>query len=292
MLERHEQLLRERGEWRVLEFMVGRPRALEWLHSVGVLQDRVLGALVPPIPPVELRRTTADPEPAVFLWSGLIDLGRMLELYGRHRSGTASRPLRILDFGCGCGRLTRFLAVRPDLWAAHGCDVNPEHVRWCQENLPTVRTQRAELLPPAPYGDGTFDLVYCLSVFTHLPQARAARWLAELRRILEPGGLLITTTHGQAALEILRCSQLHREMFRVTPEAVEELIERFHREKFHFLAYTPDILKVACAGEDYGNAFIHPDYVVSRWVPAGFELLEHLPGGLRGWQDIVVLRRP
>jgi len=45
------------------------------------------------------------------------------------------------------------------------------------------------------------------------------------------------------------------------------------------------------AGSSYGTTFIHPDFVAARWNRSPFKVVDVLPAGLRGWQDIVVLRR-
>ena len=53
------------------------------------------------------------------------------------------------------------------------------------------------------YGDETFDLIYAISVFTHLTEELGRAWIAELRRLLRPGGLLMFTVHGRACLPYL-----------------------------------------------------------------------------------------
>ncbi|MGY1688890.1 class I SAM-dependent methyltransferase [Geodermatophilus sp. SYSU D01105] len=53
--------------------------------------------------------------------------------------------------------------------------------------------------PPLPFDDGRFDLVLGYSVFTHLPVDHQDAWLAELRRVTRPGGLLLLTVHGRSA---------------------------------------------------------------------------------------------
>jgi len=50
------------------------------------------------------------------------------------------------------------------------------------------------LSPPLVYGEGSFGLIYTFSVFTHLSEALQVSWLAELSRVLKPGGYLLLTT--------------------------------------------------------------------------------------------------
>lgn len=68
-------------------------------------------------------------------------------------------------------------------------------MEWCQEHLPGTYTLNGPE-PPTTYPDSLFDVVYAVSVFTHLTVQRQRRWLAEFARIIRPGGLLLLTTHG------------------------------------------------------------------------------------------------
>jgi SAM-dependent methyltransferase len=101
----------------------------------------------------------------------------------------------ILDFGCGCGRVARHWAKLsgPEL---HGCDYNPELVEWCAANLDFMEFQVNGSAPPSPYPDGAFDLVYAISIVTHMTEPLADAWIADFARVLKPRGLLLVTTHG------------------------------------------------------------------------------------------------
>lgn len=119
-------------------------------------------------------------------------------------------PLRaILDFGCGCGRVARHWAAveGPEIY---GCDYNPELVAWCSDNLPFLRVARNELAPPTPYVTGSFDLVYALSVFSHLDEQLQAGWLEEFQRLLRPGGLLVLSVLGERLRHRLDRSEQRR----------------------------------------------------------------------------------
>jgi SAM-dependent methyltransferase len=142
-----------------------------------------------------------------------------------------------------------------------------------------------------PLQDGLIDLVYSLSVFTHLPSDRSREWLVDIARVLASGGTLIATTHGYHALEVIRNSPAHQQMFDLDERAADELIARLEVEGFLFIPYRAGVLEAAKATSAYGNAFIHERYVADHWKEAGFEVLEYIPGGLRHWQDIIVLRR-
>lgn len=125
----------------------------------------------------------------------------------------AGRPVgemdALLDFGCGSGRVARHWAGL-DGPEVHGCDYNPDLVAWCGENLPYLYATRNELEPPTPYVAASFDLVYALSVFSHLSEPIQRAWVAELRRVLRPGGLLVVSVLGEAARDRLAGAELER----------------------------------------------------------------------------------
>lgn len=106
--------------------------------------------------------------------------------------------LRVLEWGCGPGRLIRHMAelLGARAGSVTGTDYNPRTIAWCQANLRGITFAENALMPPLPFADASFDAVYCFSVFTHLSEPVQLAWAAELRRVLAPGGLLVCTTHG------------------------------------------------------------------------------------------------
>lgn len=150
-----------------------------------------------PLPPARLRvLVDADGDPELFLRRAEINARVVQENLGA--AGVELEQLgAVLDFGCGCGRTARrWAGLRgPEL---HGCDYNADLVGWCRENLPFMETRVNPLAPPSPYPDDRFDLVYVISILTHLPVELGHRWVADFARVLKPGGLLLLTTYGDA----------------------------------------------------------------------------------------------
>jgi SAM-dependent methyltransferase len=107
----------------------------------------------------------------------------------------------ILDFGCGSGRLLRWLLPHVDDGAKlTGCDIHEPSIRWLRQQYPeAVRLYANDAGPPLPERADSFDLVCAVSVFTHL--TNWAPWLLELRRVLAPGGILVVSVLGRAAWE-------------------------------------------------------------------------------------------
>jgi SAM-dependent methyltransferase len=110
---------------------------------------------------------------------------------------------RVLDFGCGAGKVLRHFASEAEVAELHGCDIDEPSIDWLERELcPPFHAFRNEEEPPLPgIADENYDLVLALSVFTHLTD-RWSDWLLELHRVLKPGGLLIATFLGRAASEV------------------------------------------------------------------------------------------
>ena len=168
-----------------------------------------------PLPPLDLQNRvgrvehTADPG-AAYLHHGARE-ARLLEAALPEEFAWAGA--RVLDFGCGAGRTLRHLMHRAHETEFLGCDVDAPSIAWLREHASpplTVWVNRPE--PPLALPDASLDLVYALSVFTHLDESWA-RWLAELHRVLRPGGLLVTTVLGER----------HAQAFTGRPAADDEI---------------------------------------------------------------------
>ena len=160
------------------------------------------GAARLPLPPLEMRQLVGPVDPALFdnPSGGLV-----------YPHLPASAYERVLDFGCGCGRVARqLIQQRPRPRRYLGIDLHRGMIEWCRANLAPAATgfefvhhdvfqpsfnpgadKPATL--PFPAGDHGFTLVEATSAFTHLTQSAAVHYLSEVARVLEPSGLLHAT---------------------------------------------------------------------------------------------------
>lgn len=212
-----------------------------------------------------------------FLNTGATDFHRLSEVT-RKISG---KPLwafdNVLDWGVGCGRLARhFPASRAK--ALSGCDIDHDNVEWCRANLPGCFVH-SSLAPPLPFADGTFDLIYGVSVFTHLKEALQDKWLAELQRVTRPGGLVLTTVHGETAVEF----------FRLAPAAYADLKARIAKEGLLVSSSNTQLRGHVEQPAEYVNVFHDRDYIARRWSQH-FDVLHIIPGYIFT-HDLVVMRR-
>jgi SAM-dependent methyltransferase len=115
----------------------------------------------------------------------------LLERAGRRSANAKS----ILDFGCGSGRTIRNIDPK-GRDRVMGIDIDQSAINWCQSNLSGYRFDTVAPHPPTNLPDGQFDLIYAISVFTHLNEAMQFSWLAEISRLLAPNGIFIASLHG------------------------------------------------------------------------------------------------
>jgi len=106
---------------------------------------------------------------------------------------------RVLDFGCGAGRTLQALAPEAPGAELTGCDIQQEGIAWASDHLP-MRFFVNDAKPPLGVPECSFDLVYGMSVFTHIGEGWAA-WAAEMHRVLAPGGFGIFTFLGEGMWE-------------------------------------------------------------------------------------------
>jgi SAM-dependent methyltransferase len=173
-----------------------RLRAADAVDAIAGRRDR----LTPP------RRLSGYVGPGDFRATGAEFLGHFQEL------AQLAPDDRVLEIGCGIGRMARVLAgvLRPP-GSYDGFDVVAEGIDWCRDRYRDTAApfhfRHVDLANPAynpggaldasafrfPYPDAAFDLVIATSLFTHLLQDAADNYLAQAARVLAPGGRMLST---------------------------------------------------------------------------------------------------
>jgi SAM-dependent methyltransferase len=224
------------------------------------------------------------------------EIAQMFDLAVQGTVGQALADFkRVLDFGCGTGRIAQF--VKDQVGQLSACDVNARCIDFVQRAFPDVAAHRTAHAPPLPYDTGHFDLVYSFSVFSHLTQTAEDAWLAELARITRPGGVVLLTVHGDWVIEATLPAEMQHHV-----RTAGFYYRPVHRRVLPWLVF-PD---------GYECSYHTSDYIRAHWPAAGFEVVKiykgkcpHdylLPGtafapeGAVTWfepmgQDLVVLRR-
>jgi SAM-dependent methyltransferase len=207
-----------------------------------------------------------------FLFGGFViseGIRRTLEFLGHPLESFRD----VLDFGCGSGRVLRwFRPYRGVNWT--GSDISASAIEWNQRHLGFAKFIANGMQPPLPLPDGSFDLIYAVSVVTHLSEELQNAWLAELSRLLRPGGIAALTVSGE---EVAR--------WRLSPDEFAKFRAAGHSYKYiqdGGLHGLPDF---------YQDAFHSRAYVVSAWARY-FQPVAYLRNGMTYLQDLAVLRKP
>ena len=202
------------------------------------------------------------------------DLGRHLEAYLAELGHDWSDFPRILDWGCGAGRVTRYVLSDTGC-AVTGADIDPDNIAWCRQAYPGARFEQVPLRPPTPFDDGAFDLALGLSVMTHLREDDQWLWLAELQRVVRPGGLAFVSVRGptQSAYN------------RFPPHLYRKV-----QESGYLDLSRDDALDGVIGDAEYYRVAMHGRaYIAERWSTY-FEVVA-IVDAIAGLQDFVVLRR-
>jgi len=239
-------------------------------------RDRLAGRGGRLVPPRRLQLTAGEGD---FVAVGDEFLSHLVALCGLRPED------RVLDVGCGVGRLARALAGYLSIDGAYaGIDVQADAIAWCarrDRGLPHFRFVHADLRNARynpggageavayefPFEEGSFDVAVLMSVLTHLTADPALHYLGQTRRVLARGGRVLATffvLDPDAVEPALRFGPVAGGMAVVDPSLPEEAVG--YEEEWLLEA-------LRAAGLDFVG--LHP----GRWTGR--------PDGL-SFQDVVV----
>jgi ubiquinone/menaquinone biosynthesis C-methylase UbiE len=224
-----------------------------------------------PIPPKRLYlgygSTTQE-----YLSSGEKDVARMLELAAVSGLSLAERD-RVLDFGCGAGRMIRHLSPLASTCEIWGTDISAECVYWCRQHMDPP-FHFVTTIPSLPFEEQYFDLIYAGSVFTHIDDLASA-WLLELRRVLSEKGRAYITIHDEHTVKLLDTK------YREHPFAV------MMRSCAAYDQLKSDFKMIAIGRGFQSNVFYNSDFF-SKMLSPMFDVLSIVPEAY-GYQTALVV---
>ena len=244
-------------------------RALALLADLGIPPGRVSRRISP-------RDRMSERAAASYLFGAV----QAVHLIEQCRSPDAPLVRRLLDLGCGHGRVLRVLRARyPDAEAV-ACDIDPDAVAFCAAEFGATPVVIAPG-PQPPNLEGPFELIWSGSVLTHLDEPRWDPLLVALRDALAAGGRAIVTVNGPAIAELWSARN-----WKMDPEgeAFEALLGGYREHGFGYSPYPNQ--------EAYGLSLCTPERVAEIAARAGLRVEQVLPSAwtaTRLGQDVVVL---
>jgi SAM-dependent methyltransferase len=185
-----------------------------------------------------------------------------------------------LDYGCGYGRVLRTLREHVNPSSVFAADVISECVSFCASEFGVqpiyVDPKATALALPS------VDVVYSISVLTHMPPEQGNELLRSIGNAVAEGGTLLFTTHGERSLETIG---RYGEIYEPLGPALREQVERTGVAFVPYRHYP---------GDDYGMTWHSPDYVketVAAVHGPALELVLFEPHGLDGHQDVFAYTR-
>lgn len=182
-----------------------------------------------------------------------------------------------LEVGCGYGRIVRELRDQLDPKLIFVTDVIEEGAKFTASEfgataIPLIESA-AETMP------GKFDLVYLLSVYTHLRRDLVLRNLSAVARATKPGGVVVFTTHGQGSAETAE----RYEQYWLDKDAV---LKGMGAEGYYYARYPYYY-------DEYGLTWFRREAMQALVVEAApdLEFVAHHPMALDGHQDLFVFRK-
>jgi len=221
------------------------------------------------------------PEPALqAMWNGtsgptlaaqsVCFYRKVKEMQALHGNGDLAES-RILDFGCGWGRLTRMLAKDLEPGRLYGCDPVESILDVSRQTKVPAQLAQSEFLPENLPFEDKFDLVFAFSVFTHISEAAHLASLKAIHDGLNPGGLFVVTIRPPAYIDFNPLMQ--PAVDRLGPSRLEELRKSNYVFVPHDTDGHPQYDDAADDPMSYGETVITLPYVREKWSSM-FDLLD------------------
>ena len=184
---------------------------------------------------------------------------------------------RVLDYGCGWGRISRLMSRYTDPENIYCVDANNEAIEMCKRDGVWGHYSLCDYIPTQLPFERYFDLIYAFSVFTHLSKKAADSVLRVISRHLTNHGLLAIT---------LRPVEFWDALTRFEAGYSAERLKRSHKETG--FAYMPKFVSVD-GHLVYGETSMTLDFINSRWPE--WKILGTWLNGSDPLQKIVFLQR-
>lgn len=179
------------------------------------------------------------------LFGGTADVMRRrlippLVQFAHAQGATRQRPVRVLDVACGTGHFLRMLgAALPDEVKLFGLDLSPHYIARARQVLPrdldvSLVCDDAEKMP---FLDGSFDAVTSVFLLHEVPAEVRARVLAEMARVVRPGGFVAVAD----SIQLMDAPELEKEILAFPARFHEPFYRSYVKDDLARLVASPGL---------------------------------------------------
>jgi len=158
-----------------------------------------------------------------------------------------------------------------------GTDISKTNVSWCKKNFDDIKFSSNKQLPPLNFSDNFFDVIYSISVFTHLNEEEQYLWLNELKRILKTGGFLLISLHNFDNLKEKKDIEMAKK---------NGILEK----GFAFWKIKSPLKRLIWGSSTSKIAFHTKNYVLENYSKS-FKIIKYVDKGINNHQDLIVLQK-
>ena len=268
---------------------------INFFFSLKVQALKLLGFVDFSVPPNTSLRTTSSLSIRHYYESGIRCYLPIAVCALYNQINLDSEELNILDFGCGAGRQILHFTKNYPMPNYYACDVNDSLFLFLQKHYPEVQFYCNNFEPPLKYNSDFFDIVYSVSVFSHLKPQDHPKWLNEIARITKKNGFIFLTTEGFTSLAVMKES---RELYfqNLTKSNLEEA-GIIYKEYKDFAKNKQNEKSIKFGSpfigitSSYGSTLMSPSYIKSNWINYGLDVISVLEGIIDHRQDLVILKK-
>jgi SAM-dependent methyltransferase len=238
-----------------------------------------------------MRLRNISPRDTMFRWherDHYFSVGRSARecIRASMRAAHKADAARILDFGCGYGRVLRVLREEFPGASITASDVGRDAVDFCERTFGASGVYSSTDPREIRFED-EFDLIWVGSVFTHIDETGWDGLLPVLAATLADDGLLIFTTEGPAIADKLREGELDLGLER---DAVQSIYRDFAESGFGYGNYPKRERHDYPSSGRYGVSVVHPDQVRTLVQAAGLQVVHYISTGWDNHQDVFACR--